>query len=128
MTNSKDSYNEKHGVCFNYNNFASGEVEDSFYSVRFVQYCSSLTRKLTSKKTWNYRTIHWLDTYFESIKWIIILQWLTYLLITTTGNDSQEMFMPHKETSLQRKVGANGQYTAWTIASSKKNRSSLWID
>jgi hypothetical protein len=45
-----------------------------------------------------------------------------------TGNDSQEMFMPHKETSLQRKVGANGQYTAWTIASSKKNRSSLWID
>jgi len=36
--------------------------------------------------------------------------------------------MPHKETSLQRKVGANGQYTAWTIASSKKNQSSLWID
>ena len=33
-----------------------------------------------------------------------------------------------KETSFQRKVGANGQYTAWTIASSKKNRSSLWID
>ena len=38
------------------------------------------------------------------------------------------MCLAHKKTSLPRKVGANGQYTAWTIASSKKNRSSLWID
>ena len=62
----------------------SGEVEDSFILVRIVQYCSYLIEKLISKKSWSYWTIHWL-----------------------TENDSQEMCMPHKKTSLHRIVGAN---------------------
>ena len=40
------------------------------------------------------------------------------------------MCLAHKKTSLERKVGANGQSTTWAIASRKKNGLSLilWID